>query len=473
MNRLALFPTRLFALYRHPEYFRQLVALAAPIALQQFVFAALNMVGFVMVGQKGDTAMAAVGAAGQIGFLLAVILFGLVSGSAMVAAQLWGKQDVVRIRKVLAISLWLSLSISAFFVVFSVAIPTKIIAFYTRDPAVIALGSTYLRISAGSFLFYAVTSAYAFILRSIGNVKVPVAIGVLALVLNVTLAYGLIFGRFGLPELGVIGGAWAILIARTLECLALVSFTYLSRSPIAASWRELWTFDRSFFIQATRPILPVVLTEVLWSLGITTYYAIYGRVSTEALAAVNILGNVDNVAFTIFAGIANATAVLVGNKIGAGEQDEAHRYGARSIGLSASLGLGVGLLILLLRPLILSLYRVSPQAAEAAYHLLTMLGLLFWLRMMNMITIVGILRGGGDVRFLLALDGCTIWIVGVPMAALGGLVLHLPVQWVYLMVMSEEAIKWVIGLYRFFRRRWIHDLTQAVGQVLDAEKTGV
>lgn len=462
MNHLIRLPARLIALYRQPEYFRQLWALAAPIAFQQFVFAALNMVGFVMVGQKGDVAMAAIGAAGQVGFLLAVILFGLVSGSAMVAAQLWGKRDILRIRKVLAISLWLSLGISSLFVVVSVTIPSAVIAFYSRDADVIALGSACLRISAGGFLFYAVTSAYAFILRSIGNVKTPVTISVAALVLNVVLSYGLIFGRLGLPEIGVIGGAWAILIARILECLALVGFTYLSRSPIAASVRELFTFDRSFFLQATRPILPVILTELLWSLGITTYNAVYGHISTEALAAVNILANVDNVAFTLFAGIANATAVLVGNKIGAGEISEAHRYGARSIGLSAALGLLVGLLVLLLRPAILSLYQVSSQASEAADRLLTILGLLFWLRMMNMVTIVGILRGGGDVRFLLALDGGTIWVVGVPLAALSGLVLHLPVHWVYLLVMSEEAIKWIVGLHRFFRRRWIHDLTQTV-----------
>ncbi len=461
MNRLASLSTRLAALYRQPEYFRQLFALAAPLALQQFVFAALNMVGFVMIGQKGDVAVAAVGAAGQIGFLLAVILFGLVSGAAIVAAQLWGKQDIAGIRKVLAISLWLSLSLGGLFLLFSVMAPAKIIAFYSRDPQVIALGSAYLRTSAGGFVFYAITSAYAAILRSIGNVKLPVTIGVSALILNVALSYGLIFGRLGLPEVGIIGAAWSILLARALECLALVLYTYVSRSPVAASAREFFSIDPAFFARVIRPILPVALTELLWSFGITTYNAIYGRIGTEALAAVNILSNVDNVAFTLFAGIANATAVLVGNKIGAGEQREAYRYGARSIGLNAGLGVIVGALVVALRVPILSLYRVSPAASEAAYRLLTILGLLLWLRMVNMVVIVGILRGGGDVRFLLALDGCTIWVVGVPLAALGGLVLRLPVHWVYLMVMAEEAAKWGLGLWRFFSRRWIHDLTQA------------
>lgn len=462
MKRLASMILRVVALYRQPEYFRQLLALAMPIALQQFAFAALNMVGFVMIGQKGDAAMAAVGAAGQVGFLLAVILFGLVSGAAMVAAQLWGQQDVASIRKVLAISLWLSLGISGFFLALSTTMPERIISFYSQDAQVIALGSAYLRISSGGFVFYATTSAYAFILRSIGNVKTPVAIGVGALILNVILSYGLIFGRLGLPEMGIIGAAWAILIARVLECLTLIAFTYLSHSPIAASGRELLSFDRRFFIQAVRPILPVALTELLWSMGITTYNAIYGRIGTDALAAVNILANVDNVAFTIFAGIANATTVLVGNKIGAGEREEAYRYGARSIGLAASLGLCVGAAVLLLRVPILSLYQVSVPASESAYRLLTILGTLLWLRMVNMVVIVGVLRGGGDVRFLLALDGCTIWVVGVPLATLGGLVLHLPVYWVYLLVMAEELTKWGLGLRRFFTRRWIHDLTQAV-----------
>jgi Na+-driven multidrug efflux pump len=109
------------------------------------------------------------------------------------------------------------------------------------------------------------------------------------------------------------------------------------------------------------------------------------------------------------------------------------------------------------------MYKVSPEAADAAYRLLTILGLFLWIRGTNMTIIVGLLRGGGDTLFSLGLDGLIIWVLGVPMALLGAYILHLPVHWVYLMVMSEEVAKWMLGLWRYFTRKWIHDLTQTVG----------
>lgn len=445
--------------YRDPEYFRLLFKIGIPIALNQLFFSGLNMAGNVMVGQRGDVAMAAVGLAGQIYFLLTLFLFGVASGSAMVTAQLWGKKDIPGIRKVLALCLWMSIAISGMFVFASETIPAQILSIYSKDPEVIALGSSYLKILAGSFVFFAITFSFGLVLRSIGNVKLPVSVSVLSLVLNILLSYGLIFGKLGLPEMGVLGAAWAVLISRILECAALLALVYASRSPVAASLRDLMSFDGRFFVRVMKPVLPVILNEIFWALGITAYNAVYGHISTEALAAINIMATADGIAMTLFMGIANATSVIVGNQIGAGEQEKAYRYTGRSLGLGIGLAMLVGFLVLLLRSPVLSLYKVSPQAAEAAYRLMTILGLLLWMRMTNMIVIIGMLRAGGDTYFSLFLDGFVIWILGVPMALLGAFVFDLPIHWVYLMVMSEELTKFILGLRRYFTRRWIHDLT--------------
>ena len=448
--------------YRDPEYFRQLFKIGIPIAFQQFFFSLLNMIGTVMVGQRGDAAMAAVGVAGQVYFLLNLFLFGIVSGSAMVTAQLWGKRDILNIRKVLTLCLWMSIAISGIFVVLAETIPAQIMEFYSSDPQVIALGSDYMRILAGAFIFFAITFCFGLVLRSIGNVKLPVSISVASLVLNILLSYGLIFGKLGLPEMGVLGAAWAAVISRVLECVTLLVVVYGSRSPVAASLRELVSFDGRFFVRVMKPVLPVILNEVAWSLGITAYNAIYGHIGTEALAAINILSTVDNLALALFMGISNATSVVVGNSIGAGEQEKAYRYAGRSLGLGTALAILVGVIVLLMRHPVIALYKVSPEAAISAYHILTILGLFLWIRATNMTIVVGLLRGGGDTRFSLVLDGFIIWILGVPMALLGAFVFHLPIQWVYLMVMSEEVTKWILGLRRYFTRKWIHDLTQAV-----------
>ena len=448
--------------YRDPEYFRQLFKIGIPVALQQAIFALLNMVGYVMVGQRGDVAVAAVGVAGQVYFLLNLFLFGIVSGSAMVTAQLWGKGDIRNIRKVLALCLWMSIAISGIFVILAETIPAQIVEFYSSDPQVIALGSGYLRILAGAFIFFAITFSFGLVLRSIGNVKLPVGISVASLGLNILLSYGLIFGKLGLPEMGVPGAAWAASISRALECVVLLVVIYDSRSPVAASLRELMSFDGRFFVRVMKPVLPVILNELLWSLGITAYNAVYGHIGTVALAAMNIMSTVDNLALALFMGTSNATSVAVGNSIGAGEQEKAYRYAGRSLGLGTALAVLVGAVVLLTRHPVIALYKVSPEAADAAYRLLTILGLFLWIRATNMTIVVGLLRGGGDTRFSLVLDGFIIWILGVPMALLGAFVLHLPIHWVYLMVMSEEVTKWILGLRRYFTRKWIHDLTQAV-----------
>lgn len=459
---------RLVEYYRDPAYFRDLFRVGIPIAFQQLIFALLNMVGYVMIGQKGDSAIAAVGLAGQVYFLLNLVLFGIVSGAAMVTAQLWGKHDVRGIRKALALTLWLSVGVSLIFLALAETIPATLIGIYTSDAQVIAIGGEYLRIFAGSFVFFSITFAYGLILRSIGNVKLPMAISVASLGLNILLSYALIFGQLGLPELGVLGAAWAMFISRVVECSVLLSLVYASRSPAAASMRELLTLDRRFFLRMMKPILPVTVNELLWALGITTYNAVYGHIGTDALVAVNIAVSVDGLALVVFIGIANATSVLVGNKIGAGEEEDAYRFAGRSLGLGIGLAVLVGLGVLLLREPVIALYRVSPQAALAASRLLTIIGLMLWVRMTNMIIIIGILRGGGDARFSMFLDGFVIWILGVPMALLGAFVLHLPIHWVYLMVMAEEIAKWVLGLRRYYSRRWIHDLT-ALGAEADAQ----
>jgi len=456
---LISFFERVVDYYRDPEYFQQLFKIGIPIALQQAIFALLNMVGYVMVGQRGDVAMAAVGVAGQVYFLLNLFLFGVVSGSAMVTAQLWGKRDILNIRKVLALCLWMSIAISGIFMILAELIPAQIVGFYSSDPQVIALGSDYLRILAGAFIFFAITFSYGLVLRSVGNVLLPVGISIASLVLNILLSWLLIFGKFGLPELGVLGAAWAAFISRVLECVALLVVVYGTRSPVAASLRELFSFDGRFFVRVMKPVLPVIINELAWSLGITFYNKAYGHIGTVALAAINIMATVDNLALALFMGISNATSVAVGNSIGAGEQEKAYRYAGRSLGLGTVLAVLVGAVVLLTRNPVISMYKVSPEAADAAFRLLTILGLFLWIRGTNMTIIVGLLRGGGDTLFSLGLDGLIIWILGVPMAFLGAYALHLPIHWVYLMVMSEEVAKWILGLWRYFTRKWIHDLT--------------
>jgi Na+-driven multidrug efflux pump len=194
-------------------------------------------------------------------------------------------------------------------------------------------------------------------------------------------------------------------------------------------------------------------------LGITTYNIIYARIGTEAIAAMNIAATIDGMAIVFFIGIGNACAILVGNVIGAGEEEKAYRYALRSLGLGVVGGVFIGLLLILMSGGLLELYKVSPIVIDYTRRVLTIIGLGLWLRVANLIMFVGIFRSGGDTRFAFFLDAGTIWIVGVPLAYLGAFIFQLPVYLVYLMVLTDELTKMVIGLFRLFSKKWIHNLT--------------
>lgn len=454
---------RLFAAYRDPDYMRPLLRIAGPVAVQSLINSGLNMVSVIMIGQKGEVSVAAVALAGQVFFLLNLVLFGFSSGAAMFTAQLWGKQDIPNIRRVLGLTLALSLLIAAFFWAASIFFPEAVLRFYSQDEQVITLGSNYLRIFGWSFPFFIVTFAFSSILRSTGNVRLPVAVSTTALVFNGALTYLFLFGLPGLPGMGILGAAWAIVISRALEALALLALIYKrNSSPLAAHPRDLMGFDLGFAMRILRPVLPVALTEILWSLAITSYNAIYGRMGTDALAAINIASTLDQMALVIFFGLTHGSAVLVGNTIGAGDNKKAYSYALRSLGLAAAFGMLMGIVLFSVSGLALSLYKVSPEVIANAHNVIAFTSLFLWIRVMNMLMLVGIFRSGGDTKYTMFLDGIIIWIVGVPLVYLGGIALKLPIHFVYLLAMGDELVKWSLGLARFFSRKWIHNLTRHV-----------
>ncbi len=435
-----------------------MLKLAGPIALQQLVFSVLNVVEVLMLGQLGDTPVAAISLAKQIFFLLSLFLFGVSSGSAIFAAQFWGQRNLVGLRHVLGICLGLGIAVSLLFAVGAIGFPQVLLGLYSQDPAVVAQGSEYLWIVGLSYVASAVTFSYAAILRSAEYVRLPTVVGILTTSLNTLLSYLLIFGLLGLPALGVRGAAIATCTARYLECAVLLAATYLTRSPAAARIGQLVTFGRAFLGRFLKTCLPVVLTEVLWSLGVTAYSAVYARIGTTAITAYSISSTIEALAFVPFIGIANAAAIMIGNAIGAGEEQRAHGYARRFLLIGVVGAVLVGLGILAGRDAILALYQVSPEAQRYASSVLVVMGCALWVKIGNMMVLIGAIRSGGDTRFGFLVDAGPMWLVGVPMALLGAFVFRLPIHWVVAMVAADEVTKLAIGLPRVLSRRWIHNL---------------
>lgn len=443
---------------RDRTFLRELLTIAIPISFQQLIYASLNMIDVFMVGQLGETAIAALGLSNQVFFVLILILFGATSGMAIFTAQFWGKHEIEPIRKVLGMSLITATCVALIFTLVATLMPEAVLGFYTDDTEVIDLGSSYLRIVGFTYIPVAIATAYIAVLRSIQLIRLTIIATVSALTFKTILGYGLIFGIGGLPELGVRGAAIGTASGWTLELVLLLILTYTQKTPLAANPLTLFSFDRAFFGRVLKTVWPAVANELFWSFGITTYYAIYAHIGTDSIAAVNINATIEELGFVVFMGLANGCAVMVGNRIGARKKDEAYEIVRRVIIIGVSLAVIVGVIIFFLRDVVVGRYDLSPSGVKNVRMLMLMMACTLWIRMFNFSTFVGALRAGGDTRFALIMEICSIWLIGGPAAYIAAFVFHLPVYYVYLAVSIEEIAKAFVSGWRFKSKKWIHDL---------------
>jgi len=435
-----------------------MLALAVPVAFQQLVTASLNMIDVLMVGQLGESSVAALGLANQIFFLLILFLFGVSSGMSIFTAQYWGKKDTENIRKVLGICLVIAISVAALFSVAAVFFPETLMRYYTEDPEVIRIASEYLRIVGLSYVMMGISISYIFILRSIILVNMTMVVSVVSLGLKTAIGYTLIFGHFGLPALGVRGAAIGTAIGWTFECILLIVLVYVLKTPLAANPITFFQFDRRFLVKVLRTTAPAAVNEIAWSFGITTYNAVYARIGTDSIAAININATIEELMFVLFIGLGNACSVMVGNKIGERDRDTAYEYARRFTVIALMLAIMNGVIVFFARDLVAGLYSLSEAAAFNLRNIMLVYALSAWLRTFNFILFIGALRAGGDTKFAMFMELFSIWFIGVPVALIGGFILHLPVYYVYALVLLEEAVKAIVILRRFISRKWIHDL---------------
>lgn len=456
-----------------------LVKLALPIAGQHLLMTTLNLTDTLMVGQLGEVQIGAIALGNQVFFLLMLFLFGVGSGSAVFSSQFWGRRDVAGVRRSMGLSLALGSGGALVFTAGGVFFPGLILSVFTRDPAVIAEGIGYLRIVALSYLFTAISMSYAHALRSVGDTRLPLYATAVSISLNIAGNYVLIFGALGFPALGVRGAAIATALARLIELAVILTVVYTRKGPVAATPRELLRFDRAFAARYFHRALPVIFNEVFWSVGYTMYTVVFGRMGTSHLAAYTIADTVGRLALVFFIGSANASAILIGNRIG----QEAHRVSQSVPAMrrvnkdpreSEAQGIALSLLkILPLAALVLGaiiffpvarwvpyLFAVSEDVRWMVTLLMRAFAFVMIVKIFNMHIVVGILRGGGDTHYSLVVDVSFLWLVGVPMAFLTGLVLGLPVHLVYLCIGVEELGKMVLGTNRIVSGRWINDLTE-------------
>ena len=435
------------------------VRIALPVAMQGMLNTIVNMVDTMMIGSLGATSIAAVGLANKVFFVMTLLVFGIVSGSGILAAQFWGNNDVKNIRKVLGLALILAIGAALAFFIPAVVCPRNVMRIFTTGGDTIGIGASYLSLVAFSYPFIAVSNTFVAMQRAVGKVKAPVVISSCTIVINIVFNYIFIFGKFGAPAMGVVGAALATLIARIVEMTALLLVVYLKKSPLACHPRELVGYPAAFIRKFFATASPVIANEFIWGLGVTMYSLAYGRMGDNAVAAITVATTIQDIMSVLFQGLSAATAVILGNELGAGHLKKAERYAKNFLILQFIVTVIMALICTGVRWQIIDLYRLAGEVARDVSLCLIVFSLFMPFKMFNYVNIVGVLRSGGDTKVCLFLDCSGVWLIGIPMAFIGGLVLKQPIYIVYAMVTLEEVYKTVLSYIRYRQKKWLKNLT--------------
>lgn len=450
--------TFLKGMFQDKVFLKKAFMIACPVALQGMLNTVVNLVDTMMIGTLGETTIAAVGLANKLFFVFCLLVFGVVSGSGILAAQYWGNHDIKNIRKVLGLAMLLALAASVLFLIPSQVCPELVMRIFTTSEGAITTGTSYLLIVAWSYPFIAITNTYVAMMRAVGRVKAPVAVSLLAIVINIVLNYTLIFGKFGAPALGVEGAAIATLIARVIECITLLTISYVTKSPLICKVQELFGYSKEFVKQFIDTASPVIANEFVWGLGTTMYSLAYGRMGDNAVAAITIATTIQDIVIVLFQGLSAATAVILGNEMGAGNLKKAERYASNFFVLQFIIATVAGAICYAIRWNIIGMYRISPEVAQDISYCVIVFICFIYARTFNFVNIVGVLRSGGDTKYCFIIDTSGVWLIGIPMAFIGGLWLQLPIYAVYALVTLEEVYKMIFGYWRYRKKKWLRNL---------------
>ena len=459
------------ALKRDKAFYRYLVSLTAPIALQNLITFSLGLIDTLMVSRLGNDEMAAVTAANVPVFLLISIVFGVQSGVGILISQYWGKRDLTNISRVIGVAAILGVSLALVVAVALFAWPVAIMDLLSNKHHLSLLGAPYLRLIGFSYVFNMLSSIYVSAQRSVENASFGMKLFGMSTVLNTGLNYLLIFGKCGFPALGVEGAALATLLSRVAEFIVCLICALHSRTiplDLRALVRPGWEMLRRFVKYAS----PVLLNELLWGLGNSLLTVILGHttVSVAFLAANGVMGNLNRLFLVVCFGLGAATAVMIGKAIGEGQSHDELMALAKTLSwvtilVGAVLAvIALVLVPLLFQPVIFPLFELYDLSAHLATTLAVTGFACIPLHAYSISAVTGILRAGGDVLWSTVLDLAPQWVLALPLTAGLALVLDADPWFVSLAIQAESFVKCPICLWRIRSRKWIHDVTLPEGR---------
>ncbi len=442
------------------SFYKSLLLLALPIALQNLVTFSVNLADSVMVGSLGDAAVSGMYMGNQIQTLLQVFSGGIEGAILILAAQYWGKRDTVSIRKIVAIGIRFSVVVGALLTMICALFPAQIIQLFTKDEDTIRAGATYLGIVCFSYLFFCLTQSLIAAMRSVELARIGLYVSLCSLFTNIGLNYILIYGKLGFSPMGIKGAAIATLIARMIETAIIAAYVFLYDKRLGFRPSDLLSQDKLLLKDFIRYGSPIIAGQMVWAVNMLTASAIMGRQTAPgAVVAMSIAGTVNNLAYVVMNGMSGAVGIITGKTIGAGQESKMREYAKTVQILFLILGVATGITVFFIKDSFISLYAVSAAAIAEARRYINVLSVTLIGTCYQAACLFGLVKSGGDISFVFKNDFIFVFFVVLPSAILAT-ILHAPAWVVFACLKCDQILKCFVAVVKINRFNWMKNLTR-------------
>ncbi len=435
---------------------KEIVRLALPIALQQFMTALVGACDAIMLGKLSQDAMSAVSLATQVTFVFNLFMFAFMAGENMFVAQYYGKGDYTGISQVFSLVTKICGCIAVVFLAGTLFFPEQLMRILTNEETLIVLGSEYLRVIGISYVFSGIAQIFLAIMKNCGAVNMSTLINGVMVILNIALNAVFIFGLSGFPKMGIKGAALATVLATVVQFLWSVGYVLCRIRAVKFSLRSC---EKKLFGRFWQKTVPLLINNLAWGIGFSMYSVIMGHLGTDAVAANGIANISKNLVVCFCLGLGNAGSIIVGNRLGADRLQEAKEVGVTLTRSAIIAGIVSGLVLIALSPFITKMVDLTPTARGYLQKMLLISSYYIAGKSVNCMTIGGIFAAGGDSKFGMLCDSVTLWCIIVPLGCICAFILKLPVMVVYFVLNLDEIIKLPVVYKHYKKYKWIKNLT--------------
>lgn len=438
---------------KRKEFLKEALAIAIPVALQAMLQSSFSMIDQLMVGQLGKTAIAAVEVGGKPQFVFAFVSGAIATVTGIMVSQYMGKNDQKKINTSMSVNLLVMLALALFTMVLCLSLPSELAGIFTKDSSVVLSAKPYLQILAWVYPLSGISTLLAVQLRCRNRAKYPLYISAVAALVNTFMNYVLIFGHFGISPMGIKGAAVASLLSQVVNLLLMIYF-YRRTCRFAFDLH----MKKAEVVQYIVMLTPIVVNELLWTIGQNVNTYIYGHMGTSELAGMSLTGPIQGLFIGALSGLSQAAGILIGRRLGEHDYDRAYQDSKRLClyGFVASLILSV--ILVLSQGFYINLYNVGDDVSRVGTQLLITFAILAPVKVQNMILGGGIIRSGGRTKYIMIIDILGTWCIGVPLGLFTGLVLKLPIVWVYFILSQEELFRFIVSVFMFRSRKWMNTI---------------